>query len=321
MNAIDKNTALEQIEKEIITLKNQTAENMIQIGYKLIEAKEKLPHGEWGIWLENKVEFSQRTANQLMRIAKEFGSNSQAISNLEITKVGLLLDVPSDKREAFIENYDLKSMSTREIKKIIKDTVGERTNGSVIDTIQDFGIYEIPIDELKPLPDHEKYFPIRTGKDWIYYLNCVDKYGITESVMISRDKVIIDGHERVRACRDLGIKKVKCHYVCQKKEYRNNYSDDKLKLYLFLIANMHSRSSDWYMAQFWLDTLFDTNYGDKSGDITHYLTNERIEALNHNQEIMEKMHTVIIQKRNGIIDEKEMDEKINELHNQYVEVP
>lgn len=49
---------LEKIEKEIITLKNQTAENIIQIGYKLIEAKEKLPHGEWGAWLENKVAFS-----------------------------------------------------------------------------------------------------------------------------------------------------------------------------------------------------------------------------------------------------------------------
>lgn len=315
------NTELQKLEKEIITLKNQTAENMIQIGYKLIEAKEKLPHGEWGSWLENKVAFSQRTANQFMRIAKEFGSNSQAISNLEITKVGLLLDIPSDKRETFIENHDLKSMSTREIKKVIKETVGERTNGSVIDTIQDFVIYEIPIDELKPLPDHEKYFPIRTGKDWIFYLNCVDKYGITESVMISRDKVIIDGHERVRACRDLGLKTVKCHYVCQQEQYRNNYSDDQLKLYLFLLANMHSRSSDWYLAEFWLDTLFDTNFGDKSGDITHYLTDERIEALNHNQGIMEKMHDVITQKINGTIDENQMDEMINDLHNQYVEVP
>lgn len=117
---IEKNVDLEKIESEIIALKNQTAENIIQIGYKLIEAKEKLSHGEWSSWLENKVEFSQRTANQFMRIAKEFGSNSEVLTDLGITKVGLLLDVPTEKREEFIENYDLKSMSTRELKKAIK---------------------------------------------------------------------------------------------------------------------------------------------------------------------------------------------------------
>lgn len=79
-----KNAELEKIENEIITLKNQTAQNIIQIGYKLIEAKERLSYGEWGDWLRNRIDFSQRTANQFMRIAKEFGSNLQAISNLEI---------------------------------------------------------------------------------------------------------------------------------------------------------------------------------------------------------------------------------------------
>lgn len=122
-----KNAELQKIENEIITLKNQTAQNIIQIGYKLIEAKEKLPHGEWGGWLSDRINFSQRTANQFMRIAKEFGSSPKLISNLEITKVGLLLDVPSEKREEFIEKHDLKSMSTRELKKVIKQLRKEKT--------------------------------------------------------------------------------------------------------------------------------------------------------------------------------------------------
>lgn len=117
---ITKSEGLEKIEKEIITLKNQTAENMIQIGCKLIEAKKQLSHGEWGVWLENKVEFSQRTANQFMRIAKEFGSNPEMLADLGITKIGLLLDVPIEKRKYFIRNYDLKNISTRELKKAIK---------------------------------------------------------------------------------------------------------------------------------------------------------------------------------------------------------
>ena len=189
------NRDLARIEKNIITLKNRTAENMIQLGQELLKAKEKVPHGEWGEWLREKVDFSQRSANQLMRIAKAFGANSQAISNLEITKVGLLLDVPEDKRESFIENHDLKQISTRELKEIIKETVEKKPSDSTIDIERDTETYLIDIDELKPLPDHEKYFPIRKGKDWIFFLNMVDKNGIIEPICIARDKTIISGYE------------------------------------------------------------------------------------------------------------------------------
>lgn len=66
MNQITvKNEKLQKIENEIITLKNQTAENIILMGQKFIEAKKLIPHGGWGEWLESKVGFSQRTANQL----------------------------------------------------------------------------------------------------------------------------------------------------------------------------------------------------------------------------------------------------------------
>lgn len=88
------NTELQRLEKEIITLKNQTAENIILMGQKFIEAKKLVPHGKWGNWLEEKIGFSQRTANQFMRIAQEYGSNSQAISNLEATKIYLLMELP-----------------------------------------------------------------------------------------------------------------------------------------------------------------------------------------------------------------------------------
>lgn len=80
-------TELKEIESNIKRLKNQAAESIIQLGYELIRAKEKLPHGEWGNWLRDRVNFSQRTANIYMRIANEFGANPQAISNLEVTKL------------------------------------------------------------------------------------------------------------------------------------------------------------------------------------------------------------------------------------------
>jgi len=83
---------IQQIETEIILLKNQTAQNIIEIGKRLNQAKELVPHGEWGKWLEEKVEFTQRTAQKFMRIAKEY-ANTNASSFLGTEKLWLLLDV------------------------------------------------------------------------------------------------------------------------------------------------------------------------------------------------------------------------------------
>lgn len=119
MNGLISNE-IKEIETNIIRLKREIAENIIQIGLELSRAKDKLSHGEWGDWLRDKVDFSQRTASTYMNIAKAFSSNSQAISNLSVTKLGMLLDVPEDKRENFIEEYNVKDMSTRELKAVIK---------------------------------------------------------------------------------------------------------------------------------------------------------------------------------------------------------
>lgn len=45
---IIKKNELLQIENNILRLKQQTVQNIIQIGLDLIKAKEKLSHGEWG---------------------------------------------------------------------------------------------------------------------------------------------------------------------------------------------------------------------------------------------------------------------------------
>ena len=176
MNTIIENTTLEKIEKEIITLKNQTAENIILMGQKFIEAKKLIPHGRWGEWLESKVGFSQRTANQFMRIAQEYGSNSQAISNLEATKIYLLMELPVEDRNNFISQNDLKNLSTREVKSRLQEYKRNNTElWKAVDKEQDFNTYDVRIDELKPLPNHEKYFGRIKGKNYVYFLDSIQR--------------------------------------------------------------------------------------------------------------------------------------------------
>lgn len=118
MNEIQR--PIEVIETEINFYKNQTATGIIEIGKRLIEAKAQLPHGEWGKWLEEKVEFSQRTANQFMKVASEF-PNSQALANIGQTKIFALLDLPPEQRQDFINSNPIDDMTTRELQKAIKE--------------------------------------------------------------------------------------------------------------------------------------------------------------------------------------------------------
>lgn len=119
---------IERLTTEILVYKQQTAVNIIEIGRRLIQAKEMLPYGEWGKWLEERVDFSKEQARRFMRCAEEF-SDSTAMWNLPPTKVFALLDVPAEDREQFVqephelptgESKTVDQMTTRELQEAVK---------------------------------------------------------------------------------------------------------------------------------------------------------------------------------------------------------
>lgn len=103
----------------------------VEIGRRLVEAKQILPHGEWGKWLENEVEFSQSTANKHMQLFEKFGSrqvsffgaelNSETFTNLSYSQALKLLAIPDEEREAFVKDNDIENKSVREIDQLIKE--------------------------------------------------------------------------------------------------------------------------------------------------------------------------------------------------------
>lgn len=64
---------------------------------------------------------------------------------------------------------------------------------------------QININELKPHPRNNEFFDDITGDSWKAFLESIDTSGVIEPVVITPDKIIISGHQRVRACRELGI--------------------------------------------------------------------------------------------------------------------
>jgi len=117
---VNAERTIETITGEILQLKTDAGNAIIGIGQRLIEAKELLPHGEWLPWLNDQVEFSERTAQDFMRLAREW-SNPQTLADFGKAKALKLLLLPSAEREEFMQTHDVPNMSTRELEDAIRE--------------------------------------------------------------------------------------------------------------------------------------------------------------------------------------------------------
>lgn len=74
---------------------------------------------------------------------------------------------------------------------------------------------EFNITELSPHPRNTEFFDDMSGEKWNEFLESIRTRGVIEPIVITQDKVIVSGHQRVRACKELGISKIACdirHY-------------------------------------------------------------------------------------------------------------
>ena len=116
------------ITEEINFYKQQAGMAILEIGKRLAEAKSQLSHGEWLPWLEEKVEFSERSAQQYIRLWKEYGK-SATVADLGVRKALVLLALPESEREDFAaekhsvngEEKNVSGMTVKELEKAIAE--------------------------------------------------------------------------------------------------------------------------------------------------------------------------------------------------------
>lgn len=135
-----KNNSMQVRDISVITAEikdiNRQAQNLaliyaVEMGRRLEEAKSMLSHGEWGDWIKREFEFSQSSANNYMKLYKEFGAsqislfgasvNSQAFANLSYSKALQLLAIPKEEREEFAEAVNAEDLSVRQLKAAISE--------------------------------------------------------------------------------------------------------------------------------------------------------------------------------------------------------
>jgi len=68
----------------------------------------------------------------------------------------------------------------------------------------------INVSELKAHPRNDEFFDDITGDNWIEFVKSVKTSGVIEPIVITQDKMIVSGHQRVRACKELGFTQVSC---------------------------------------------------------------------------------------------------------------
>lgn len=111
---------IEKTTAEILMLKDQTAQNIIEIGKRLIDVKENLQHGEFENWLKDKVEFSRRTAYNFIKVAETF-SNVQPVAHLGSRKLLALAGLEEEDRQEVIQENNIEDMTTRELEQAVKE--------------------------------------------------------------------------------------------------------------------------------------------------------------------------------------------------------
>ena len=126
--------SIEIVTAEIYTIRDNAArvfmDSVVQIGRRLEEAKQLVPHGEWTDYLDTKLGYKPSTAQNYMRIAREFGDGQVGLSgktasdffgNLGYSQLLPLLGLPEEEREQLAEEHDLAGMSSREIAALVKE--------------------------------------------------------------------------------------------------------------------------------------------------------------------------------------------------------
>ena len=111
---------IEVITGDILEAKRTGGEAILTIGRCLIEAKDLLRHGEWLPWLNEQVELSERTAQKFMKLAREW-SNPNTLADLGASKALMLLALPTEEREQFVEENNVIDMTTRQLEAAIRE--------------------------------------------------------------------------------------------------------------------------------------------------------------------------------------------------------
>ena len=107
--------------------RDAAASNLVEIGTLLNRAKDEglVPRGEWTAWVQEHAGMNERTAQRVMRIARELPAGSP-LAGLGVAKLSALLTLPEGEREDAAREMDAEHLSSREVEERVRAIRQER---------------------------------------------------------------------------------------------------------------------------------------------------------------------------------------------------
>lgn len=145
---------LPQLEKEIKTYLGNTAQNIIEVGKRLTQAKSLVQHGEWRGWLENNFTLDERTAQRFMQISERFSGKSVAVDVFKPSQLTEMLALPdAEETKKFIEQKategtPVSDMSIKTLRKELKKWKAKKS-----DATKEKAVEEQIETQKQPTPD------------------------------------------------------------------------------------------------------------------------------------------------------------------------
>jgi chromosome segregation ATPase len=103
-------------------------------GMRLIEVKNRIPHGEFEDWCAEHLEFSKSKAEKMMKLADRMAdeeslfSKTETFTDIGISRVWALLAAPEEVAAEIIETHDVTDMTVRELKEEITRLKAEKAD-------------------------------------------------------------------------------------------------------------------------------------------------------------------------------------------------
>ena len=125
---IEDKIVVQQKTEEIKVLMRRTAQDVFDIGQKLSEIKTRLGHGQFGNWLKAEFEWSERTAQNFIRVYESFKSENFADLHFSQTALYVLAAAPEEARLEAIELAKEKAIPLAEVKEIVEKHKKSKSN-------------------------------------------------------------------------------------------------------------------------------------------------------------------------------------------------
>jgi hypothetical protein len=157
---------LDILASAINALRKTASSTILEIGFRLIEAKALVEHGDWLPWLERNFQWTDRTAQRYISVYG-LASKYDTVSDLELPLKALYQLAAPSTPAAAIEEVITRAESGEKLSggavvEIVQKTIAQKTADKYVKA-QKAAAKMVPASSVSGIPSPAEFFPVAKG--------------------------------------------------------------------------------------------------------------------------------------------------------------